>query len=189
MASLTNMAIRRRTIQPTIWQDPDFAQLQPFSKLVFMGLITQADDYGRLSGHPAIITSELFPFRTSEVSEVMEALEEISQRMKNVSFYEVNGQVYIQLQKWMTHQSLHKDRIQDSLIPPIPEAPKKGIRRTLSDKVGQCPRNISKDKGSKVKGRECKGEQKGLEKCGSIPALQKIRKELEDRGILQKRLV
>ena len=172
------MAIRKRSIQPCIWQDPDFGTLSPIAQLIFIGLITQADDEGRFNGHPAVIRSQLFPYSTVDLDQVVDALDELIRRMHNVVYYELNGQFYGQFLRWKNHQVLREDRLQPSLYP----APPKSLM------TGRCPASDGQP-GTEGKGREVsKGSKEGTLKNypqGEHP-LDKIRRQLEEKGILKK---
>lgn len=41
---------RIRSIKPEMWQDEDFGLLDPEAQLLFIGLISHADDHGRFKG-------------------------------------------------------------------------------------------------------------------------------------------
>lgn len=184
------MAIRRRTVQPNIWQDTEFGLLSPLAQLIFVGLITQADDEGRLNGHPAIVSSMLFPYRTVALEEVMDALAEIERRMRNIIFYEVEGQMYIQFKNWLKHQTLREDRTTKSIFPP-PTADNGGEMRTNAAQVSKV------SKISKVSKAVADGGDDSIkiyndattEKTNTplMSACDKVRAELEAKGILKKK--
>lgn len=186
------MATRRRTVQPNIWQDTEFGLLSPLAQLIFVGLITQADDEGRLNGHPAIISSMLFPYRTVNLDDVMDAMSEIERRMRNIIFYQVEGQMYIQFINWLKHQTLREDRCTKSIFPP-----------PTADNCGEMRRNAAQvSKVSKLS-KVSKAADSGSDNDGSIKiycdtttektntpllsACDKVRAELEAKGILKKK--
>jgi hypothetical protein len=53
---------RIRTIKPEMWADEKVGQLSRDARLLFVGLITMADDEGRLRGCPAAILGHVFPY-------------------------------------------------------------------------------------------------------------------------------
>lgn len=178
------MAIRRRTIQPSIWQDADFGALSPLAQLIFIGMITQADDEGRLNGHPAIVGSSLFPYRTVGLEEILDAMNEIDRRMHNVLFYENENQMFIQFKSWEKHQTIREDRMQKSLYPSPP-------KDNFADNVGQCRTNaaqvreVSKgSKGSKT-APSGGGMAAGAERIDG--PIERLRAELEQKGIIKKK--
>jgi hypothetical protein len=109
-------------LEPNIWQDPDFGTLSPFAQLIFIGMITLADDEGRLRANPCLIKASLFPYSSSmTLNEVFDAVEEIEKKCRNLCFYEDATDVLCQFLKWHTHQTLRSDRIQPSLLAPPPK--------------------------------------------------------------------
>ena len=44
---------RRRMIAPEIWESSSFSKLSNFAKLIFIGLISNADDEGKGIADPA----------------------------------------------------------------------------------------------------------------------------------------
>jgi hypothetical protein len=53
---------RIRTIKPETWHDEKIGTLSRDARLLFVGLITMADDDGRLRGMPAAILGHVFPY-------------------------------------------------------------------------------------------------------------------------------
>ena len=56
--------MRIRTIKPEFWSSPDMADLPFFDRLLFIGLWSIADDWGRLQADPRYIRGELFSLDT-----------------------------------------------------------------------------------------------------------------------------
>lgn len=103
-------------IDPSFWTDEKLGTLSPYVRLLFMGLISQADDDGRLNGHPALIRSLIFPYDMDiTVNDVEEWLASLHER--NVILrYEVDHQKYIAVINFSKHQTINKK--QDSKLPP-----------------------------------------------------------------------
>lgn len=53
---------RKRMIDPGIWTSEDFANLSMLARLVWVGLISNADDEGRGKANTAYLKSQLFPY-------------------------------------------------------------------------------------------------------------------------------
>lgn len=107
---------RIRTIKPEIWADEKFSALDTLSQLVFIGLISQADDAGRLPDSVRLIDGALWPFDESRTCR--ESLANLSrigliQRGKTKS-----GQRVIQVVGWASHQRVDKPNLKATL-PPI----------------------------------------------------------------------
>lgn len=101
---------RKRMISPTIWDDPEFISLSIPSRLLFIGLISNADDEGRLRGNPAYLKKMIFGYDRMSILKVGKLRDETVQKMKNVVLYQVNGEEYIELKQWRKHQYLRNDR-------------------------------------------------------------------------------
>ena len=102
-------------IDPNIWQSEDFAALSTLSKLVFIGLFSNADDEGRGRAKPVYIKSMLFPYDDQmRVTDIEKSISEISARM-SITFYESDGNEYYSLDNWSVWQRV--DKPQTSKIP------------------------------------------------------------------------
>ena len=95
----------RRMIHASIWQDEDIAGLTDRQQLLFIGLFSNADDQGRLKGHPMLIKSLVFPYRDVSSEDMLKDLEAIT-KAAAVLRYEIDGKAYIQLTKWWDYQQL-----------------------------------------------------------------------------------
>ena len=61
-------------IKPEFWQDEKLAPLTPVDRLVFLGLISQADDAGRLVDSVRMLDGLLFPYTDDSSVESLETL-------------------------------------------------------------------------------------------------------------------
>ncbi|NLK39466.1 MAG: hypothetical protein GX303_04365, partial [Clostridiales bacterium] len=106
---------RRRMIDPTIWDSIGFARLSMAGKVIFIGLISMADDEGKGCANPTYIKSTLFPYgeRIRE-GDIRRALAEIRENL-SVTFYQVKGMDYYRLDNWRRWQRI--DKPQKSRIP------------------------------------------------------------------------
>ncbi len=117
---------RKRMISPEIWASSSFAELSDFAKLVFIGLISNADDEGKGEADPALLKSTLFPRdEKKRAADVKSALSEIA-RSTSTLFYSVEGKNYYALVKWKAWQKL--DRPTPSKIPNPPQEQSVGER-------------------------------------------------------------
>lgn len=106
---------RKRMISPEIWESSSFAELTDFAKLVFIGLISNADDEGKGEADAALLKSKLFPRdEKKRAADVKSALSEIA-RSTSTLFYSVEGHDYYALTTWRRWQKL--DRPTPSKIP------------------------------------------------------------------------
>ncbi len=120
----------RRMITTEIWQDDFIGSLSFFERLMWLGLITLADDQGRLINNPVIVMAHAFPYdRNVTFSQVSTTLEKIVKAGKVVA-YEVNGKGLLQIVNWWNHQS--PQWVQSSKYP-APQGWVDRIKRHTSD--------------------------------------------------------
>jgi hypothetical protein len=98
---------RIRSLKPEIWQDEAVGHLSPHARLLFIGLITMADDEGRLRALPASILGHVFPYDDVSPRRLAKWLDELK-RAKLLYLYAVEGTPYIALKGWAQHQKINK---------------------------------------------------------------------------------
>lgn len=119
---------RIRTIKPEVWQDDNFGNVNFESRLLFLGLVTQADDDGRLVGAPSLIRSQIFPFDSRlTLTRVKSWLEEL-QKAGLIVLYEHNKNPYIALPKWGNHQKINRPRPSKLPPPPVMEFTERSVK-------------------------------------------------------------
>jgi hypothetical protein len=92
---------RIRTLKPEFWQDEKLAPLAPIDRLVFIGLISMADDAGRLVDNTKIIDGFLF-LETDDSSRI--SLDRLSDLGRIQRYTSPSGQKLIQITNWSRHQ-------------------------------------------------------------------------------------
>jgi len=110
---------RKRMVDPDIWTDSGFMDLSWGARLLFLGLISRADDEGRGNGSAKSLKAAIFPSDEITVSRI-EKLKEECELYTRTKFYEVNGQTYYQLAKWRSYQQIQHPT--KSSIPPFIES-------------------------------------------------------------------
>jgi hypothetical protein len=109
---------RIRTIKPEIWLSPQVMNLSLPARLLFIGLITQADDQGRGIADPRRLKAAVLPADDVTASQVEEWLREIAaQRLAVLYESTAHGRLY-SLPSWFQHQSINKPK--SSAYPPVP---------------------------------------------------------------------
>jgi DnaD/phage-associated family protein len=169
-------------IDPEIWQSEDFSKLSLLARLIFIGLFSNADDYGRGRAKPVYIRSLVFPYDDNiKVQDVEKALKEIKAIM-SIVFYESNENQYYSLVNWDKWQRV--DKPQKSKIPPPPDSENDSRlipesfstdSRTIPEQASTDSRTIPEQflpKRKERKGREYKEniKEKEGEQKGSVPA-------------------
>ncbi len=115
---------RKRMISPSMWESLSFSELSDFSKLVFISLISHADDEGRGMAKAATVTNVTFPNdENRRVADVKKALSEIALKM-SVQFYSVDGREYYAMTNWLDYQKI--DKPTKSKLPPPPFVGERG---------------------------------------------------------------
>jgi hypothetical protein len=98
---------RIRTIKPDIWRDPDFNELPPQARLLFIGLISNADDEGRIAGSDQMIKSIVFPVDQVSLKAFKGWLDTIHS-LGLARRYTVAGKPYVDIPNWGKHQKIDK---------------------------------------------------------------------------------
>src|SRR5688500_18266443 len=65
---------RIRTLKPEFWQDEKLALLDPLTRLVYLGLVSQADDAGRLLDNVKYLDGLLFPYTDDTCADALDTL-------------------------------------------------------------------------------------------------------------------
>ena len=120
---------RKRMIDPGFWTDEKLGMMPRDVRLLFMGLISNADDEGRLSGHPALIRSTVFPYDDLQIADV-EAWLQTLHDSGLITRYVVNEQQYIHVTNFHKHQTIKKS--QPSKLPPPPDTTGEGTSGELA---------------------------------------------------------
>lgn len=112
---------RKRMIDPAIWEDDDVGTLSLGAFKLFVALISNADDEGRLEYTCRRLRGIAFRFDYSITPDDVENyLGEILDNLRSVTTYTRNGKQYIALLKWLTYQSISHPTA-SKLPPPLPE--------------------------------------------------------------------
>ena len=106
---------RQRMIQPGIWIDEGFLSLSIQARLLFIGMISGADDEGRGLATDRCLKARIFPADDDvTLSQIRNYRDEVAAAV-NVTIYEVDGKTYYQCSKWQNHQRL--EHPSQSIIP------------------------------------------------------------------------
>lgn len=122
---------RIRTLKPEFWADEKLAPLAPLDRLVFLGLISMADDAGRVLDNVRVIDAMLFPQTPDTALEALRRLAGIGRIRRGKT---ASGQRIIEIAHWNRHQkishpnysSAFPEIIEDVEDTEIPEALRNG---------------------------------------------------------------
>lgn len=132
---------RIRTIKPEFWGDEKLAPLSPITRLVFLGLISMADDKGRLGDNLKRIDAFIFPETSETCRGSLDELSVIGRIRRGVT---ASGQSIIELTNWH-HQKIERPNylgaygdIVQELTPPSPTN-----HRSLTDESPTNHRDVA----------------------------------------------
>ena len=94
---------RIRTMKPEMWQDEKLAPLDPLTRLVFLGLISMADDAGRVLDNVRLIDAFIFPETEDSSREALASLSRIARVRRGTT---ASGQRIIEIANWTKHQKI-----------------------------------------------------------------------------------
>jgi len=123
--------MRIRTIKPEFWTDKRVASWDHFTRLLFIGLWSAADDHGRGSAESARLASELFPYDLSRdpretLARVAAGLDTLAASCR-ITLYDVEGEAFYEVSSWSKHQ-----RVDNAGKPRVP-TPSEGVARPSRD--------------------------------------------------------
>lgn len=96
--------MRKRFVDPAMWSDPGIAKLTRDERLLFVGIVTIADDEGRLCASPASLVGAIYPNDSLSPKTVMKWRDGIVEKMTNVVLYEHEDVEYISFKRWERYQ-------------------------------------------------------------------------------------
>lgn len=112
--------MRRRMIDPSLWDDPDINALPPLAMILFIGLFSNADDFGNIKADPRYLRKKLFGYRDVTIEQVCQWRDACVQ-LRSVALYQVNHAEYIHLANWTTYQKLDSRYTLKASCPPFPD--------------------------------------------------------------------
>lgn len=100
---------RIRTIKPEAFTSESLASVSLTAERTFFGLLTQADDHGRLRDHPAIIAGQLWPLRPEHTPlDVEEDLTQLADADLICRYTAGDGKTYLHIVSWHRHQKINR---------------------------------------------------------------------------------
>ncbi len=157
-------------ISPEMWDNEGFNKLSHWARLLWIGLISNADDLGRGIADCQSLKNKVFPFDKISLKRIEKWRFEIQNTMRNIQFYPKKTKRYYQLIKWEEYQYVRKDRTRVSKIQPPKgyqtttiRQPNDGIEENRTDKnridkmVDTSLNKFNKDKLKEMKEGKFKG--------------------------------
>ena len=109
------MMARSRNIKPGFFSNEHLAEVDFATRLLFIGMWTEADREGRLEDRPRRLKMALFPADNVDIDAMLYSLHDL----EFIDRYSVNGRNYIQVVNWAKHQNPHLKEAKST----IPEKP------------------------------------------------------------------
>lgn len=103
-------------ISPKIWEDPGFNKLEIGARLLFIGMFSNADDYGYLRADRGSLRRLVFGFDNDGNLQMDQWIGQVNS-MKNVHFFDADDETYAHFVKWDEYQKQQDDRKQTSEYP------------------------------------------------------------------------
>ena len=98
---------RKRMIDPSFWTDEKIGECKYLERLLFLGLVSNADDEGIGRGNPKLLMSLIFPYDDIRISDFKNSLEKLAS-LNMITFYDVNNQTYYQVNNFLKYQSINR---------------------------------------------------------------------------------
>ena len=159
---------RQRTLKPAWLDDEKLAAMSDRDRLVSVGLILLADDWGCGRASPALIRNRMWAYRVNPPSsrDTRDSLARLS-KMGYLLFYRVRGQEYYSLPAWNRHQRI--DKPSPTLRNPSPDddgAELLGTWEESSRETSETPATPSRETGDTLvperKGRDRSGRDRTI---------------------------
>jgi hypothetical protein len=98
---------RIRTIKPEFWTDEKLSECSLSARLLFVGLISHADDEGRLDYSPTRIRLQIFPCGKVSQNQLIEWLGELNEHSL-IRAYRVDSKDYLDIPGFTKHQRINR---------------------------------------------------------------------------------
>lgn len=96
---------RIRSIKPSIWTDQRFIRLSRDERLLCLGMISHADDEGRLFASPTKLAGDVFPADEIKPALIRSWRDAIA-TVGLIDVYTVDGTEYAEFPRWTKHQRI-----------------------------------------------------------------------------------
>lgn len=116
---------RKRMLSPEFWTDEKLGDCTRDERLLFMGLISQADDKGRGQGNPKLVKALVFPYDDDITTNMTASMLKRLAAMKLIALYDDgHDHQYYWLPRFLKHQVINKP-IPSKLPPPPTDTARK----------------------------------------------------------------
>jgi hypothetical protein len=139
---------RIRSIKPSIWTDEKFIALSVNARLLVIGMISHADDEGRLFASTAKLAGDIFPADDLKPAAIRQWRDE-AHDIGFLVVYQVRGVEYAYFPNWSKHQRISKPQPSILPAPPLPDysAPEQS-RNDSALSRGTIPHSVAEREGN-----------------------------------------
>jgi len=118
-------------IKPGIWTNFELGTLPIPARLLFIGLISLADDEGRGRAEARLLRASFFAFDDITVDEVVQCMDMLDRAHFIYRWVDARGREYYVLPTWKRHQRIDRPRPSEIELPPFDELPE-WVQATLA---------------------------------------------------------
>jgi hypothetical protein len=112
--------MRIRSIKPEFWESESLGRVSREARLLFIGLFSCCDDHGRARASSRLLASRLYPYDDDAFKKLPAWISELQQE-GCIRLYQVEGETYLDIPKWLNHQKI--DKPSASKLPPFDSIP------------------------------------------------------------------
>lgn len=98
---------RKRMIAPSFWTDEKIGECNHIERLLFLGLISNADDEGIGRANPKLLKSLIFPYDDLRISDFEKSLAKLAS-LKLIYLYQYDAQNYYFIKNFNEHQTINR---------------------------------------------------------------------------------
>lgn len=98
---------RKRMLAASFWTDEKIGECNMLERLLFLGLISNADDEGLGRANPKLLMSLIFPYDDIRISDFKKSLDKLSS-LGMIRIYTSNGQQYYHVKNFQKHQNINR---------------------------------------------------------------------------------
>ena len=95
-----------RIIKESIRESDSVDQLSPQAEVLFVRLITFADDYGLFKADPRIVNPAIFPLKKYTDKQIQEWMDEVGKSGMITYYRAEDGKIYGAFTSWKKHQQI-----------------------------------------------------------------------------------
>jgi len=141
--------MRIRTIKPEFWGSESIGRLSRDARLLFIALLSFADDSGRGRGVFPALSGQLFPYDTDAREKLPTWFSELEREGMVRRYKGADGNTYYDIPNWLKHQKIEKPS--PSKLPAFTES-SPIIPRILHERSGEDQGSGIRDQGAREQG-------------------------------------